>query len=600
MADRIEAGYWQRLRQHSLNRRRVLRGGVTFVTGGIALGLFGCGGSSSDSAARSRPADRATAVGAAVTGTAALPAGATAIPARDLKTGGTIHVAIQGGSASLDPIASGTFQSQWRASFHYSRLFRFASGLDPQTSLSREPVPDLVSGWEVTPDGLTYTMQLRRDAMFHPPLSRPLTAADVKASWDSFLASPTNISRTVLAPIVERLTTPDDATLVFTLRRPYAWFLNKLANPNYPPILSKEAVTGTIDAAQQPIGTGPWIYGGLTPTAHTWTRNPTYFVKGIPYADGIQQSIIGDYQTQLAQFSAGKLDLLSGVSGVLPQDVELVQKAAPGSRSVAYVPTGLSFLFFANVQDPASPFKDPRVRQAASVAVDRQALIDTIYSGRGVWANIVPPGLGKWFLDPQSTEQGSSARWFKPDLKAAKQLLAAAGHSNTEFKFLYVNTIYGDVFYATGAAIGRMLAEAGFKLSVVQVDYLSVYINNGQGIFNKGAPPNTIVYALQSPFSSPDDFLTGMLTRDGSRNHDLLDDPDLAALVQKQAVELDENKRLQLVYDIQRAHAEKMYYPPIILAKAHAVMQPWVQNFFVADDSNFGTESYAYLSVNNR
>lgn len=241
------------------------------------------------------------------------------------------------------------------------------------------------------------------------------------------------------------------------------------------------------------------------------------------------------------------------------------------------------------------------MRQAASLAIDRQRLIDDIYGHTGaVWQNIVPAGLGKWHLDPRSPAQGASAKWFRQDLKTAKQLIAAAGHATTAFTFLYTNNAYGTVFNETAAAIGRMLAAAGFTIRVVTVDYVGEYINAGQGIFLKGAPPNTIVYALETPFTEPDDYLTGMLTRDGNRNHDRLDDPDLAALVRKQQVELDENKRLQLVYDVQRAHAETMYYPPLVYTKTYIATQPWVQNFFVADGFNIGTEQYAHLSVNNR
>jgi len=51
---------------------------------------------------------------------------------------------------------------------------------------------------------------------------------------------------------------------------------------------------------------------------------------------------------------------------------------------------------------------------------------------------------------------------------------------------------------------------------------------------------------------------------------------------------------------VQRAHAEKMYYPPLVYQNTYVFTQPWVQNYFVADDFNVGTESLAYMSVNNR
>jgi ABC-type transport system substrate-binding protein len=246
------------------------------------------------------------------------------------------------------------------------------------------------------------------------------------------------------------------------------------------------------------------------------------------------------------------------------------------------------------------------MRQAASLAIDRQALIDTIYSGRAVWENIINAGLGKWHLDPQSKDIGDGGKYFKQDKQAAKQLISAAGHSDTEVRFVYPNNAYGDVYNATADAVRGMLADAGFKLNVVTVDYLKDWINNGQGLFNKGAPPNqpTIGFALQTPFTDPDDFLTGMFTKAGNRNHDLLDDvntdPAFLDLIKKQAVELDPDKRLQLVLQAQQVHAGLMYLPPIVYTKVYLMGQPWVQNMWVADDYYWGAEQAAYISVNNK
>ena len=75
-------------------------------------------------------------------------------------------------------------------------------------------MPDLVSGYEVTPDGLTYTMKLRQGVNFHPPLSRALTSADVAASYQYFTTNTKNVNNGVYGPIVDSLTTPDDSTLV--------------------------------------------------------------------------------------------------------------------------------------------------------------------------------------------------------------------------------------------------------------------------------------------------------------------------------------------------------------------------------------------------
>jgi ABC-type transport system substrate-binding protein len=425
-----------------------------------------------------------------------------------------------------------------------------------------------------------------------------LTSADVLASYQYFTTNPKNANANVYKPIVDSLTAPDDFTLVWKLKLPYAPFLNKIANTQYMWIMSADAANGKIDPEQQPVGVGPWIFVSSTPTAITWKKNPNYWNKGLPYADGVVFNIISDTSTMEAQYQAGKLDVL--IAGDPPTaDADAVKKAVPNSKTYEYSPNGMSFLTFSHVNDPNSPFKDPRIRQAASMSIDRQALLDNLYNGHGPWVNIVNPGLGKWHLDPRSKDAGDSAQYFKFDKQQAKQLLSASGQANTEFRFLYPNNAYGDTFNGTADAIRGMLADVGFKVQAVTVDYLKDWIDPSNGMFTKGnLPPNGIGLALQTPFTDPDDFLTGMLTKDGNRNHDLLDDPDLAALVKKQQIELDENKRVQLVHDVQRAHAAKMYYAPLIYTNYINFTQPWVQNWLNVDNYNFGTESIAYLSLN--
>jgi len=448
VSDSSRDNYWLRLQQGRANRRRVLAGGATVLTGGIALGLVGCsssnnnkgGNTANNAAAPSVASGGASATSAATrSGTAAAGGSATAAagsPAAGaaqtiqtfdpkLKTGGTVQIRIVG-TANLDPVSNTTYRSQWLPGFHFARLFRFAATNDANVTLSRIPVPDLVESYESS-DPTTFTMHLRKGVMYHPPLNRALTSADVLSSWDYFNSNPKNSNNTVYKPIVDTLTAPDDFTLQFKLKGPYAPFLNKLANTQYLWILSKDAVDGKIDPSQQAIGTGPWIYDGSTPTAFNWKRNPNYWNKGLPYADGTVLNIIPDTSTQEAQFTAGKVDLL----GPPPADLDDLKKAVPKATVFEYVPDGLSFLFVHKMTAADSPYKDGRVGQAASRASDRKSLIDNIYHGGAVWCNIVPPGLGKWYLDPQGKDIGESAKWFKHDPQQAKQLIAAAGQAAT-------------------------------------------------------------------------------------------------------------------------------------------------------------------------
>jgi peptide/nickel transport system substrate-binding protein len=599
--------YWQ----GRVTRRRALGTGAAGLS---ALALAACGGSnnknSNNKAATSAATQAASATAAATSAAAASAtrsaagsptaagspvAAAAGTPGvnSSLKTGGTIQVVVVV-NPPLDPFENSTYSAQYVAGFAYSRLFKFNSAADSKVSLSRQPVGDLVTGYEVTPDGLTYTMKLQQNAMFHPPLNRPLTSADVMATWQRFTTDTKNTNSGVYAPIVDSLTAPDANTIVFKLKAPYAPFLNKLANPQYLWIMSQDVTAGKIDPSQQLAGTGPWMFDNKTPTAITYKKNPNYFIKGLPYADGVVANVIPDTATQEAQFVAQSVDILA----VPVSDVDSVKKQAPKANIAEYVGNLLSFLFFTNVSDPNSSFKDPRMRQAASLALDRPGLLNLVYGGKGSWDNLINPGLGKWWLDPQGPNIGDVGKWFKKDPAQAKQLIQAAGHADTQFKFIYPNNAYGDVYNQAADSVRGMLSDAGFQISVVTVDYLKDYINNGQGIFFKGAPADSIVFALQTPFTDPDDYLFNMLSPKSARNHESVNDPDLTAVITAQEAELDENKRLQLVYKAQQMQDAVMYYPPAVNGSTFSFQQPYVQNFYVADDYGFGTESLAYVSLN--
>lgn len=600
----LENNYWPRTSRRL--SRRTLLGAIAASGAGIAVAA--CGGNtakntSSNSKRSSSPTRVAASSVPAVVGTgtapvatsAAVPTSATAPAAGSFKTGGTIQLSFVV-SAPLDPYENATYSCQEVAGFTYSRLFRFSSGPSASIGESHQPVPDVVDSYEITPDKLTYTMRLRQGVMWHPPLNRPLTTADVLASWQRFTTDPKNLNSHQFNPIVDSLTAPDNQTLVFKLKTPYVPFLNIMANPQYFWIMPKEATNGKIDPATQMVGTGPWIFVSKSPTAFTYKKNPDYFIKGIPYADGVVLNVIPSTATVEAQFQAGRLASI----GVPTQDLANVRKAVAGATLASSDPTAYYWVFFDHVQNPSSAFHDVRMRQAVSMAIDRKGLIDLAFDGKGTWSNIIPAGLGKWWLDPQGKDIGDPGKSFQHNPAQAKQLLTAAGHADTPFKFLYPNNAYGDTFNSASDAVRGMLTEAGFKLQVVTVDYLKDWINNGQGYFWHGVPANSIGHGIQSPFTDPDDYLSNILAPGGNRNSESINDPALNTVIKQQQQEFDQTKRLQLVYQAQKLADAQMYYVPTVIGTSFVLSQPWAKNYFPVGNYAYGTESVAYLSVNNK
>ncbi len=571
---RGEAHDWSGDARRPFSRRALMRAGA--ASAALAGLTAACGSSPKKPAATSNSAG---------------PSGVA--PSGNLKTGGTIRGAFVVPNAPLDPYENATYTTQWLAGYVYSRLLRYKASTDPSVGLSFEPEPDLAQSYE-SPDQLTYNLKLRSDAMFHPPLNRPLTSADAMASWQRFTTDPKNTNGKVFAPIVDSLTAPDDQTLVFKLKAPYAPFLNRLANSAYFWVMSKDAAGGSVDPATQMVGTGPWLFVQRTATAYSFKKNPNYFVKGIPYADAFEYEVIPQVATQEAQLQAGQLDYLD----IPAPDLASLQKGMPQAKTVSFTTNLLRFVYFTRMDAPNNPFTDVRLRRAVSLAIDRQGLLDTVFDGKGQFSNLVNPGMGKWFLDPKGKDIGSAGQWFKHDPQQAKQLLSATGHTDTQFKYLYPNNAYGDQFNSSADAVRGMLADAGFKLQVITVDYLKDYINNGQGIFFKGPPADTIVCGLETPLYDPDDDLSGMLTPGGDRNHSGVNDPALTSLIEKERQETDDNKRLQLVYQAQQMQDDQMYYPPLVAATTFSMLQPYVQNYNIVGNYAYGTERAAYISLN--
>lgn len=543
---------------------------------------------------------RFLACAAALSAVGAGSAGAASTGGVPSAPGGTLNVDIPlpRPNVSLDPVHSSAYTTQMLAGFVYSRLFRFDSGLDPATTLARDPVPDLVRAYEIV-DPTTYILKLYPDARFQPPLNRPVASRDVAASFQRSIVESQVATRAMLHSIVARLDTPDPSTVAVRLQQPYAPLLNQLADPRLLWILSQEAASGEIDPEQQPAGTGPWLWQGATDAAYFFARNPDYFLAGLPRIDGVVFRVLPSDERS-DRFVTGELDCTAvGPDDLSPSDeLNALLNAVPGAGQTRYIPNQLAFLFFGN-RSGSAPYDftaDPRVRKAVSVALDRGGLLSTLYDGQGAWDNLINPGLGRWWLDPTSDTAGDSGRWFQQDVRTMRQLLTAAGYAGEELAFLYPHNAYGAVFNETAESVRRMLVGAGLNLRMRKLDYLRDYLGTG-GSFTNGAPANSIVCGLATPFLDPDGYLFGMVSRDGNRNLSHVDDGRREPLVRAQRAELDPGARLDLVHRIQREQTDFMYYVPLVAGTATVLTQPWVEDFYLADDTAAGTESYAYLAL---
>jgi peptide/nickel transport system substrate-binding protein len=567
-------------RSGRLARRRLL--GAALAGGAGAAVLAACGGDKEEGAK-----GEATAAPQGL----AVATSTRAAEAAQPKPGGTINLR-QSGNAPLDPHANATFLAQTFASYTFARLLKLKNGADPAFANNFELEPDLAESYETVGDGRTVTFKLRV-AKFHdiaPVSGRVVESEDVKFSLERFRNEPKNNNRTVFgtaeSPLVEAVETPDPRTVVFKLAKPYGPFPSLIANSNYLWVMPRELGAGRWDPAKQVIGAGPFMLESTQPDiAYKVKKYPAYFLTGQPYLDGVNLNVITEEAQEVAQFQAGRLE----VAGLPAERVDEVRKGVPKAAILEYIPQTLRYL--AMQQRGNSPLKDERVRRAAQMAIDRDALLSLLYLNRGAWTSAIPANFGAWRVDPKTTEMGQAAQWFKYNPAESKKLLAAAGYANGfPVKFNYSNNIYGERFNQEAEAVGGMLKDAGFSVQMNPQDYLTVYITPGTGtIFGNY---EGMVFGTAAAYSDPHEYYITQYYSKSSRNTAGINDPQLDAMILKEESVFDTKERQKLVKEIQVYLGDKVYYGQTVVGPAYIGVQEWLKNYQRTNGFGVGGETY--------
>jgi peptide/nickel transport system substrate-binding protein len=568
-----EGSYWTDWARRRLRRRGLLAG----AAGGLGLaglGLAGCSTTSKSSSSAATPATGAQS-GAA-------------------QKGGTYNDSTLRNNP-LDPqkVSAG---AQTVIGGVYSRLFKFQTSTDPTTIADHNVENDLGLSAE-SPDAITWTVKLRPDAKYQniaPVNGHAVEAEDVKASWTRALdPATTNPNRGQLNMVdAAQIQTPDKQTVVFKLAYPYAPFKQTLASPAYSWVLPREAAAGAFDPVKTAIGSGPFILDTVTPdVAYTYKRNPDYFLKDQPQIDGYKTAVIPTVAAQMAQFTAGNLDLMQVDN---PNDLATMQQQNPKVKPIQIM-DGRPFPIYFQLGDSTSIFQDPRVRQAVSMALDRDALGKAIYSGQSVSPTFIPGYMGKWALK-LSDLSSSTAAFYKYDPANAKKLLEAAGVGNVHLQFAYVQ-IFGVGYTKLCEACGSMLNAVGLQTTLVSQDYNKDFVDSGKGTRQGYFPKDMIVFASSAGYTEADEFIYSYFDSQSTSNQEHLNDPQMDAMISKQRTIVDVNERLKAVLDIQKYVCDKVYVVPTVGSYYWDFVNPRIQNFQYSSTLGSPTEEIAKLWI---
>jgi peptide/nickel transport system substrate-binding protein len=471
----------------------------------------------------------------------------------------------------FDPHQTLNFKTNNTLSFVYSKLVRHkvGAGVTPGTFTVE---PDLAERWE-EPDDTTAVFHLRRGVRWHnkPPLNgRECTAEDVKFTYDRFLTEKANPLKFMLDP-VDRVEVVDRYTVRFRLKEPFVWLLNMLANPAGTWIVAREMVEkyGDLKRAETAVGTGPFILDRYEPNVKTvFRRNPDYFRPGVPAVDGVDWLVMEDEATQLAAYRTGQIDLAPWHQWtVRQQDLAALRKSHPQliyQDFLMNVTTGI----YMRTDKP--PFNDVRVRRALSHAVDRRAIIESVYL-RGEPTPAIGRGLTEW--SPRIDQLGPGAQYYRHDPKEARRLLADAGFPQGLKTTLTVTGGYGSDYLDASQLTQRQLKEGGIDAELKIQEYgayiSTTFLGKYEGL------------AL-GPFSiawEPHSTLDGMYLPEQSRNSSHVNDQKIVAMLKEQMRTKDLEGRRKLIFDIQRYAAEQQYYVYLFSDGRTGSWQPHVKNY---------------------
>jgi peptide/nickel transport system substrate-binding protein len=380
------------------------------------------------------------------------------------KRGGTLTY-----SYASEPVALSTLRT---TSIPVSILSgKIYESLVTSTGPEMTPVPQLATSWTLSDDQKTYTFKLRQGVKWQD--GQNFTSADVKYSIEKAIR-PYHSRGEIFFNVVDSIDTPDDFTVVFHLKRPESFFLQAFVSGSAPimpkHILekidtnSRQAVTDSI-LTTKPVGTGPfqlkeWVKGDHV----TLERNPNYWQAGLPCLDNVVMRIIPDDVARSIALENGELDLLP-MNSLPNSDLARLQKK-PEFEVSDKGTEGLGGTVWLDLNVRSTPLSDMKVRQALSLSLDRQAIINVIWFGRGV-ASRGPLVATNPFFD-------KSLPPLPYDLKKANALLDDAGYkrgaNGTRFEIKQLVLPSGEEYVRLGEYVRQQFKKIGVDVHTQSLD----------------------------------------------------------------------------------------------------------------------------------
>lgn len=440
----------------------------------------------------------------------------------------------------------------------YDRLLEFSTdGPELIPSLATE-IPTVENGM-ISADGLTYKFPIRQGVVFHD--GTPLTASDVKVSWDRAMtmALPEG-NASLLSDIVASTEVVDDFTFQVTLKEPSAGFLNSVVVAMVASVISEDAIAanGGVVAGEpnlfltdSAVGTGPYQMAA-------WNRNENLQLEifdgywGEPAKLDVRIDIGANPDIRVLGLRAGEYDVIETDPSFIA-DIEGAEGVNIFREGLLLEPLHIGFNL--NIPEGALPpedtipvdfFHDPRIRQAFNYAFNYEGFINGPLGGYGApMPHYMPIGL--FGYDPE-------APVYTTDLAKAEALFREAGVWDEGFS-VSVITEEGNLFALMSLVLKDSIESLNpkFKVNVLAVaesvfDDALVQEPLQYAMWAKNGDPAADPHAYFAAYIHPDgEWGTVHGMRNGYQNAD-----KIAELIDQGSVELDVTKRAAIYAELQR------------------------------------------------
>jgi peptide/nickel transport system substrate-binding protein len=467
--------------------------------------------------------------------------------------------------------------NQYGAGLAYNSLLSTKTGAD----LKYEQViltPALAERWEVQ-DAATYTFHLRKSVKFAnlPPINgRELTAEDVKWSYEYWSRTGQFAEKKLpqarfnwFFEGVTDIQTPDSSTVVVRFKDPFVPFINYAGSYNNP-IVAHEIFDQYGNFKDHIVGTGPFQLDETSVqkgSRWSWKKNPDYWDAGRPYLDEVRWLIIPDDAAAIAAFEAKQVDIIGATGDVfgLPQ-TQQIPKAYASAVQDEHLPTGPTLWLDINNQTP--PLNDVRVRQALSLAIDRDEFIKTFAGGKGAWAL---PGAG-----PDTFTQAEIQQLLHYDPNQAKQLLSEAGYPNgVDLDFTYPGAAYGQDYISHLQLLQAQAKKVGINIQLRSQDKNTWSSLEMTGKYLITANPKTSAM----PGGDIDAYVYANFHSGTGENRYGVKDAQLDKMLEAQRREPDAAKRNELVREAVRYVTQQAYGIAVFRAAQCQFWQPSLKGY---------------------